>query len=205
MAILMKQFDDVLEENLPRIIGLTGMLTAPSIEPDDVLEDLNRLERTLHGKITTAKGADINDVLMYSTCPIEKSIIYKKMDSNEFKQLIIRKVQYMIELIDEWPLDMENGATSDNVNNDNQKKLQKKYKMICTGICEQANDLGASIKQNLICHYLKKIYKSNLFSGLYGGSLANLAAIVDMEMIKQEANKCEKALIRALITCKSIS
>lgn len=50
-----------------------------------------------------------------------------------------------------------------------------------------------------------KILNRIFFSGLYGGSLANLAAIVDMEMIKQEANTCEKALVRALITCKSIS
>lgn len=143
MAILMKRFEDIPEKDLPRIIGLTGMLTAPSIEPDDVLEDLNRLERTLRGTITTARGAAFNDVLMYSTCPVEKPINYKKMELNEFQKLIIRKVQSMIELIEEWPLDMENGVSPDNVNNDNQKKLQKKYKMICNGLCEQANDLGA--------------------------------------------------------------
>lgn len=41
------------------------------------------------------------------------------------------------------------------------------------------------------------------FTGLYGSTLANLAAIVDMELKKREANtSATKWVSRALITCK---
>lgn len=43
-------------------------------------------------------------------------------------------------------------------------------------------------------------------AGLYGGGLANLAAIVDLEIKKREATtSAAKLVARALITCKSIS
>lgn len=145
MLMLMEKFRDIdgkiPEKDHPRIIGLTGMLTTASIKPQNVLEDLRRLEGTFRGTITTAKGAAFTDVLMYSTRPVESVLAYETNLSSGFQEFIIRKVESMLELIKNWPLDTTHEIQRD-FRKDKQPKIQTKYETICKEFIYQISNLG---------------------------------------------------------------
>ena len=108
MHALMEKFQDYREEELPRVIGLTGMLTSDSVKPMNVEDDLNKLEATFRSAITTVKGLDaLSDVLLYSTAPKESYVLY-----DDFKLAVsLEKIQILIEevivpQIKAWPIDM---------------------------------------------------------------------------------------------------
>ncbi|XP_031624659.1 endoribonuclease Dicer-like [Contarinia nasturtii] len=178
MLMLMEKFCEVPEKDHPRVIGLTGMLTTSSIKPMNVLDDLRKLEGKFRATITTAKGAAFNDVLMYSTRPVEQVIIYEKYFPSSFQEFIINKVDLMHKLIKNWPLDVQHETNRDIRRKDKQPKVQSKYEGICRDFTYQMTNLG-----------------------LYGATLSNLAAIVDMELKKREADTSSaKWVSRALIT-----
>lgn len=156
MLMLMAKFKDYPNEHThPRVIGLTGMLTAPSIKPQNVLEDLKRLEATFRATITTAKGAAFNDVLMYSTRPTESVIDYETNFPTEFQEYIARKIKIMIDVIASWPLDATHEKAVKDRRLDKQPKTQTKYETICKEFLFQTGNLGAYLKQNLIFFALK--------------------------------------------------
>ncbi|XP_031635095.1 endoribonuclease dcr-1-like [Contarinia nasturtii] len=176
MLLLMAKFKEYPETDHPRVIGLTGMLTTKSIKPGNVMNNLKKLEATFRATITTAKGAAYSDVLMYSTCPNESILEYEKRMTLHFEK-IIGMIRSMIQMIEKWPFDITPGLMYDPLK-DKQPTNMSKYEKICTELIYQINNLG-----------------------LYGGTLANLAAIVDMELKKREAIKSNnRYLSRALIT-----
>lgn len=142
MKLLMNKFADIPESEHPRVIGLTGMLTTPSIKPQNVLDDLLKLEATFRATITTAKGADFNDVLMHSTCPAERVLEYEKNNFLvENQDYIARKVKDMVKMIGEWPLDNMIARNSD-PRLEKQPKPSKKYETICNDFQYQIGNLG---------------------------------------------------------------
>lgn len=145
MLMLMAKFKDLPESEHPRVIGLTGMLTAPSIKPQNVITDLNRLESTFRGVIATAKGASFQDVLMHSTSPDEKVIYYEKYLNLD--DAISRKIEKMKEMINGWSLDPTH-ETRDRYN-DKQPKIQTKFESICKDYEYQINTLGKQIEEFL--------------------------------------------------------
>lgn len=140
MLMLMKKFEDCPNNQHPRVIGLTGMLTASSIKPENVLEDLKRLEATFRATITTVKGEAFNQVLMHSTRPEERIVTYETNFQTEFDKFIERKVASMKEMIENWPLD----ATHEIVKNriEKQPKAQTKYAKICKEFLFQVGNMG---------------------------------------------------------------
>lgn len=179
--MLMQKFRDlddkrVPEKDYPRVIGLTGMLTTASIKPQNVLDDLRRLESTFRATITTATGTKFNDVLLHSTRPVEHVLAYETNCSDRFQEFVYRKIEMMLELIKSWPLDNTHEVSRD-YRKDKQPKTQTKYETICKEFMFQIGNLG-----------------------MYGATLANLAAIVDMELKKREADTtAAKWVSRAII------
>lgn len=104
MQKLMRLFEKYDEDEQPRVIGLTGTLTPPSTKPQNILDDLNRLEKTFRATITTAKGESFTDVLMHSTCPEETIIIYETNCLDDSHKSIFRKIDGMKQLIESWDL-----------------------------------------------------------------------------------------------------
>lgn len=139
MLMLMAKFNDCKESDHPRVIGLTGMLTAPSIKPQNVIDDLRRLEATFRATITTAKGTAFNDVLMYSTKPEESIIMYDTNVGSSFQEFVARKVNKMREMIAGWPLDDTHEIVK---RMEKQVKPQTKYETICKEFIFQMGNLG---------------------------------------------------------------
>lgn len=100
MQKLMRLFDEYDEDEQPRVIGLTGSLTPPSTKPQNILDDLNRLEKTFRATITTVKGDSFTDVLMHSTRPKETMIVYESNSPQESHAHIRRKINGLKELIE---------------------------------------------------------------------------------------------------------
>lgn len=141
MSMLMAKFKDCPEKDHPRVIGLTGMLTAPSIKPMNVLDDLHRLEGTFRATITTARGESFNDVLMHSTCAEETVLPYESNGFSIYQEKIVQKVERMINVIKSWPLDETHERTRDRFS-DKQPKIQKKLENICKEFMFQLGNLG---------------------------------------------------------------
>lgn len=147
MLLLMQKFINFRQEEQPRVIGLTGMLTKASIKPHRVGEDLRRLESTFRGTIATAKGASFNDVLIYSTCPIESEKTYRTDVSTEFQTFVSQKIRLMQNMIDEWSLECDLNADSD-LHREYSNYLRDEYKKICNAFLEQVQNLGAYVYKN---------------------------------------------------------
>lgn len=150
----------VPKENHPRVIGLTGMLTTASIKPQNVLEDLRRLESTFRGTITTAKGDAFNDVLMYSTRPNESVLTYDTNYPDQFQEFVAAKVNAMLKLIENWPLDINNEIVKRDFRKDKQPKTQTKYETICKEFNFQVGNLGVYFVNSDI-FFVKRFIFSN--------------------------------------------
>lgn len=155
MLLLMAKFNDYPKEQHPRVIGLTGMLTAPSIKPANVLTDLESLEARFRATIKTAQGDSFKDVLIHSTCPTEKEVNYEKNLPSNFHEFLIRRLEKMIKMINEWPLDETGEGLSDR-RHEKQPKIQKKFESICKEFQYQLGSLGTSLKLTISTHYRSK-------------------------------------------------
>lgn len=142
MLALMAKFQEYPEHEHPRVIGLTGMLTAPSIKPQNVLSDLLELEARFRATICTAQGDSFRDVLLHSTCPIEKVVKYDTNYSSEFQEFLIRKINKMIKMINDWPLDDDTNERLSDRRNEKQPKIGKKLETICKEFLHQLGNLG---------------------------------------------------------------
>lgn len=175
MASLMTKFSEHPDDEHPRVIGLTGMLTAPSIKPINVLTDLTDLEAKFRATIKTAHGDLAGEVLEFSTCPKEELIPFTENPTTDFRNSVVVILANMKQTIKEWPLSDQG--------NESQLKAGNKFDPFCDGFQKQLENLG-----------------------LYGGALANLASIVDMEIKKREtSNTTFRWIFRALITSKLVS
>lgn len=149
MLMMMKKFEEYPDSQHPRVIGLTGMLTSPSCKPQNVLDDLRRLEATFRAVITTSKGTAFNDVLMYSTRPNESVLSYESNPMSTYQEFIVRKVENIRKMIASWPLDNTLERKRD-PRNEKQPKVQTKYETICKEFIFQLGNLGMDLKINLI-------------------------------------------------------
>jgi ERCC4-related helicase len=93
---LMKQFQYANRDKLPRIIGLSGMLTgiSSSVTSDNVEDELRALEATLLSKIVTVRHMqEYKNVLLYSTNPNERYIRYNTIqDDSDIIEDLIEKI-----------------------------------------------------------------------------------------------------------------
>lgn len=154
MVLLMAKFNECPKELHPRVIGLTGMLTAPSIKPGNVLSDLQNLEARFRATIKTAQGDSFKDVLIHSTCPTEKVIEYEKYLPSDFHEFLNRRLNKMIKTINEWPLD-EAGEGSSDRRNEKQPKIQKKFETICKEFMYQLGSLGMLPTRTFLIKFFK--------------------------------------------------
>lgn len=135
MASLMAKLNEYPTNKQPRVIGLTGMLTAPSIKPINVLSDLNNLEARFQATIKTAHGDLFKDVLQYSTCPNEQLIRYEANPQSELQDSVFCILKNMMETINEWPMP----------DRGNEKQL-KNFELICEELKNQLENLGKFFK-----------------------------------------------------------
>lgn len=140
MLMLMALFSRIPENQHPRVIGLTGMLTAPSVKPMNVIESLQRLEGTFRATITTAHGDSYNDVLLYSTAPKESTITFESNPIMSASDDLL-KIERTIDIIKGWPLDETHEALSDR-NCSKQPKAHTKYKTILSDLLYNYNNFG---------------------------------------------------------------
>lgn len=165
---------------LPRVIGLTGMLTSPSVKPANVIDDLIRLESTFRSAIATAKGLTaFNEVLDYSTAPKEIRLDFAPPTfTSPAISLIEKKIEAISKMIELWPVDKhDKNGTMDLKANRTPNPLKS---------------LMNSLKDF--------VYQMKDF-GVYGASIAALALLVDLELKKRECStSIMKLLVRSLIT-----
>lgn len=185
MHQLMSCFGDrsLDQSQLPRVIGLTGMLTSPSVKPMNVVEDLIRSEKTFRAAIATAKGLSaFSEVLDYSTAPVEIRIEYPPPTYvSPAIDFVLTKLKNAVELIESWPID----AT------------QKQ-----NGTMDMSENRKPNAMKSLVNSLKDFIHQMKDF-GLYGAWIAAMALLVDLELKKRECGtSAMKLLIRAVITCK---
>lgn len=144
MQQLMSLFGNYPEEDLPRVVGLSGMLTSSSIKPQNVIADLEELEATFRSTIATVKGSGaFKNVLLFSTCPKELLVKYDN-------HLLCSTINYITDQISsicrnfaDWPIDQEQ-TQSDNI----ESRLSKisnpfsKTKKLLNDFTYQIEDLG---------------------------------------------------------------
>lgn len=165
---------------LPRVIGLTGMLTSPSVKPVNVIDDLIRLESTFRSAIATAKGLTaFNEVLDYSTAPKEIRLDFAPPSfTSPAISLIEKKIEAINKMIELWPVDKH----------DKNGTMDLKANRTPNPLKSQMNSLKDFV------------YQMKDF-GVYGASIAALALLVDLELKKRECNtSIMKLLVRSLIT-----
>lgn len=205
MVQLMAKFKDCPVDKQPRVIGLTGMLTSPSVKLQNVISDLTRLESTMRGTISTVKGLKAyHDVLMYSTCPNEQRVLYEVQPPSTVSLYLSQKMNELMACIKLWPVEaQQQHFDASDLRNDRQPKPQKVLDKICSDFLYQINILGNSWIAFSKKSYIFFIEETIDVLGLYGGALGILALIVDFELKKRECAVTNfKALLRHLITCK---
>lgn len=184
MHVLMSCFTDrtLDQSQLPRVIGLTGMLTSPSVKPLNVIDDLNRLESTFRSAIATAKGLTaFNEVLDYSTAPKEILLEFPPaVYMSPVISLIEEKVLEVNKMINAWPIDSKNERNGMDLKANRTPSPLKSLKNSFSDFVHQMKDFG-----------------------VYGASIAALALLVDLELKKRECStNIMKMLVRTLITSK---
>lgn len=146
MVQLMAKFKDCPVDKQPRVIGLTGMLTSPSVKLQNVISDLTRLESTMRGTISTVKGLKAyHDVLMYSTCPNEQRVLYEVQPPSTVSLYLSQKMNELMASIKLWPVEaQQQHFDASDLRNDRQPKPQKVLDKICSDFLYQINILGNS-------------------------------------------------------------
>lgn len=161
----------------PRVIGLTGMLTSPSVKEQNVEDELIRLENTFRAAIATVRGLDAyNEVMSFSTAPIESILEFELSISTNLKSFIFDRVDKIIKEINKWPIDRSHLKSSVLDNTDEGKRGKTPLKAMQTlwkDFQYQYTDLG-----------------------VYGAHIALLALLVEIELKKRE---CETTIVKLLM------
>lgn len=179
MHQLMSLYRVVPINQRPRIIGLTGMLITGVTKPNTVIQSIEALESTYHASVATVKTfGEFSNVLLYSTNPTERKILYSASYPLPITETINTMIRKLIENVKHWPVDQ----TRSKQTNDFKAKgeLVNQYKVMNSLLSDfvyQLTDLG-----------------------LYGGSIAIMSVIVELELKKRSAETTRKRyLIRELI------
>lgn len=105
MHQLMSEFTKHPEVELPRVIGLTGLLTSSSPILKNVQDELEKLETIFRSTIATVKGTGaFENVLLYSTCPEETIWVYETYKPCDLIQRILKRVDALGVEIEDWPI-----------------------------------------------------------------------------------------------------
>lgn len=108
----MSLFNKYPADQLPRVIGLSGMLTSTSVKAQNVISDLQTLEATFRSTIATVKGsAAFKNVLSHSTKPVESFELFEKFPQSSTIEFITVRVEKIIERMASWPVDKTHERT----------------------------------------------------------------------------------------------
>uniref|UniRef100_A0A1A9W8L5 ribonuclease III n=1 Tax=Glossina brevipalpis TaxID=37001 RepID=A0A1A9W8L5_9MUSC len=185
MHTFLSLFQYVDQSQLPRVIGLTGVLVKGN-KFKSIQKELNNLEATFRGKIVTINSVkEFNNVMFYSTKPKEELVEYKrqerepsKIEDNIF--LIVQETKAVIDRYDigNVPLKLTKGLAK--LQEPSKKKFIKNF---LDDFLYQMNDLG-----------------------LYAASFAILSAVIDFEVKKRQSETTTlRNLYRFVITrCENI-
>lgn len=144
MHQLMECFSKYPESELPRVIGLSGMLTSSSIKAPNVRENLEELEATFRSTIATVKGMGaFQNVLLFSTCPKESFLPYEVFHPCDLIQFITKRMDALVVEIKDWPIDSthERSDTKDLQKNKGASPIKKIGKLF-NDLNYQMKDLG---------------------------------------------------------------
>lgn len=185
MRLVMQQFKHCPPELQPRILGLTATLLNSNSKPGRVEEEVRSLETTFLSKVATCENMPLVD--SYSTNPIEKverynpemktaglSALKKGLKLMENIQEFVQSIQFESDQVVP-PLERLPGAV---LMNTSEGKMNKKLKNLLTDVILHIEMMG-----------------------LFGGSQACLAHIIQLERLRKKAqDSLTKTVFTALIT-----
>lgn len=177
MHQLMSKFQHVPKESHPRVIGLSGVLLKKDCLPENVEQELTTLENVYHATIATVENASVfSDVMEYSTDPIENVLLYDPVMSPEMISLCEADIKDVIAFVENYRLETHT-QKSRNFQRD-LPKPSSKIRTLFNDFIYQIKDLG-----------------------IYGGSIAILAVMVELELKKRQCeSRTETNLYRHCIT-----
>lgn len=158
-------FEFANKSDLPRVVGLTGVLLKTT-KKDDILTPLADLEAVFRGKIVTVQNMnEFHNVLLYSTKPKEIVVKYFNNNSRVFdvEYQIKAIVNQCCEQLENWDMGEKEKKSKSLIAIREPNKL-KQVKSLLNDFVYQMDDLG-----------------------LYGASIGILAAIVQLEVNKRNA------------------
>ncbi|KAF5273493.1 hypothetical protein FQA39_LY07510 [Lamprigera yunnana] len=167
MRQVMRHFKDL--EEAPRVIGLSATLLNKSCRPQDVIEEISVLETTFHGKVLTVEN--LYTVSGYSTNPKETICEYKSFQLTSLDEYVVSSLEEIIK-------DLSGMHFNENCNSfspQKQSETEKKFKR------------EISVAQDVIYH-IKLL-------GAYGGLLALLAHMIQLERIKKNCQDLKSAIM----------
>lgn len=179
MHELMAQFDRTPRSEHPRVIGLSGMLIRGRVRPVEVISRLENLEVVFNGVIKTVGNfGEYENVLLYSTAPKELLLRYQ---DNTVKLGIIQRIEVLVcqirAKIENWP------KTQDVILDG---------KVVKHGVVNPRKELMSMFTQFM--------YQFNDL-GVYGGSLAILSIMIDLELKKRNFESVlNQNLVRSLLS-----
>ncbi|XP_004529883.1 endoribonuclease dcr-1 [Ceratitis capitata] len=185
MHEFMRLFQDIPDKtNLPRVIGLTGVLLKGN-KLHKIREELENLEATFRGNIITVSTMEeYHNVMTFSTKPAEKLIAYSNQKHNfKLTEKINRIINECCSIIDLWDLGTITSKQTKNL-----------------GSLREPN------KKNFIKNLLKDfVYQMDEF-GLYASAIAIMSPIIEFELKKRSAETMAlRNLYRyAISTCEKI-
>lgn len=177
MHQLMSKFQHVPKEFHPRVIGLTGVLLKKDCLPSMVEQELTTLENVFHGTISTVDNASaFAEVMEFSTDPDETCLYYDPVMSSEVISQCESDVKALILCVEGYRLE-KFSQKSKNFMRDSPNDV-KEVRVLFNDFIYQLNDLG-----------------------IYGGSIAILAVLVELELKKRQCeSKAQTNLYRFCIT-----
>jgi endoribonuclease Dicer len=94
MHQLMQLFENIPKSKQPRVVGLSGMLVSGGVMPENVEEELAKIENIFMATIATAQNLqDYQEIQQFSTNPNEKIVTFLPSPSPS----ILQKVEKIIE------------------------------------------------------------------------------------------------------------
>lgn len=177
MHQLMSKFQHVPKQLHPRVIGLTGVLLKKDCAPENVEEELTTLENVYHATIATVENSSaFLDVMEYSTDPVESCILYNPVMSPEMIARCENDVLTLINYVESYRLEVR-AQRAQNFQRDTPNAI-KDTRNLFKDFIHQLKDLG-----------------------IYGGSIAILSVLVELELSKRQCeSRVEANLYRACIS-----
>lgn len=180
MRQIMRAFEYCPVSQRPRVLGLTAILLNTTVSIPDVTEKIKMLETTFHATIATV--GDLGEVLSYSTDPVEIIIEYELPPPSSVSKRVVEKLRNLQSIIKGFPC-----------SSDSRKIQLKPGEILLNTTMNKLNKIMFNIIEDII----KKI--TNL--GLFGGSIAIVARMIQLERIKRNLEtKKDQLLVTSVIT-----